>query len=260
MHRLIAAIAGFLLLCTFACAEDEVLTLRTATSVDEVKQFLLFPPDENSISGVQPGYIRYISQLEGRDPSFRTEYWCSDDEDTLLDLTLEERYGYEFGFHAKVMCTRAVYSMALSCLGIDMTPGEMSAITGARNLQEPYDMISGLVGVEQVIPTANVFNTMMQSYLTDERYSPVYLYIQKPNGTYHALLVVGFIPEQRRYLVVDSSPYYVYNEPYRVYFISLNTMRTEIINSTFRKELVGSKVLQLYQWRLIEDDSATAKK
>lgn len=253
MRRLIAAFTVLLCLLVSACADEAPLTLRTATSAEEVEQFLLFPDDAEALPEVQTGYIRYISQLEGRDPTFRKAYWYVDGEDAMLDLTLTQHNGYEFALHVKVMCTRAAYSMALSCLGIDMTPGEMSAVTGARNLAEPYDMISDLVGVEQVIPSSKVFNTMVENYLSDERYSPVYLYIQKPNGSYHALLVVGIIPEKGRYLVVDSNPYYVDNEPIRVYFVSLNTMRTEIINSTFRKELVGSKVLQLYQWRLRDD-------
>lgn len=256
MHRLIALFSVFLLLCSYAAAEDTPQTLRTVTSIEEATQFLLLPAEEDVICDVLPGHIRYVSQLEERDPAFRTAYWYSTDEDALFDLTREDRNGYDFGFHVKVMCTRAAYSMALSYLGINMTPGAMSAVTGERNLDVPYDMISALVGVERVVPEANVFNTMMDSYLTDEHYSPVYLYIQKPNGTYHALLVIGYMPDTHRYIVVDSNPYYAYNEPYRVYFISLNTMRTQIINSTFRKELAGSKVLQLYQWRLTEDASA----
>lgn len=251
MRRMLALLLLLLLSSSFAGAED-VLTLRTATSVEEAEQFLLLPP-EDGVAGVQAGYIRYISQVNGRDPSFRTAYWLGGEEGSMLDLTVKSRYGYEYGFHAGNMCTRAVYSMALSCIGVDMTPGAMSALTGERNLDEPYDMISEAIGVERVERRSKIFNTMMENYLTDERYSPVYLYIRKPSGNYHALLVVATIPEKGRYIVVDSNPYYLHGEPVRVYFISLNKNRTEIINSTFRDELVGSEVLQVHQWRLTDD-------
>jgi hypothetical protein len=39
-----------------------------------------------------------------------------------------------------------------------------------------------------------------------------------------------------------------------VYFISLDKSRTKIINSTFRNALVGSEVLQVYQWHLLETE------
>ncbi len=255
MRRLTALMMIWLLMTSFAAAEDAPLTLRSATSVEEVEQFLLLPP-EDGVCGVQIGYIRYIAQDQGKDPAFRKAYWLGGEEGSILDLTMKKRNGYDYGFHAGVMCTRAVYSMALSCLGIDMSPGEMSAVTGERNLDEPYDMISDIVNVERVSHKSKVFNTMMENYLTDERYSPVYLYIRKPGGSYHALLVVAYIPDKSRYIVVDSSPYYVEDAPCRVYFVSLNKNRTEIVNSTFRAELAGSKVLQLYQWRLAEEAPA----
>lgn len=257
MRRLLALAAALLLLLSAALAEEAPLTLRTASSVAEVKQFLLLPP-EDGIAEAKPGYIRYISQSQKNDTSFRKAYWLGGEEGSVLDLTLTERFEHKFDFHTGVMCTRAAYSMALSVLGIDMSPGEMSAVTGRRNLYEPYDEISELVGVERVEVKSARFNTMVKNYLTDDHYSPVYLYFRKPNGTNHALLVVGFDPSTSRYLVVDSSPYWVKGEPYRVFFIALNKARTKIINSTFREELVDSTVLQVLQWRLLDPPAEEA--
>ena len=231
--------------------------LPDATSAQEVLNFLLLP-DGDSLPEVQRGYIRYISQNQSRDDLFRTEYWLGGEPDSVLDLTLTERYGVEFPFHAGNMCARAVYSMALSYLGIDITPGGMSALLGTRNLDDPYDVVSGMVGVERVTPGSNVFNTMVNNYLTDERYSPVYLYFRRPNGTMHAVLVVGTIPDKGRFLVVDCNPPSADGKLHRVYFISLNRQRTEIINSTFRASLSGSRIVQIYQWRLMEDFPHTA--
>lgn len=258
MHRLMILLALLLLLPSLIIAEEAQeaeapLTLRTATTEEEVKQFLLLPP-RYSMSNVQRGYIRYIAQNQERDETFRKKYWLGGEEGSVLDLTLTERRGVKFDFHAGVMCSRAAYSMAMSYLGLDVTPGDMSAMMNSRNLTEPYDMISWSIGVERVTADAYVFNTMVENYLTDDSYSPVYLYFRRPNGTCHSVLVIAKNPETGRFWVVDSNPMQSRGELYRVYFISLNKNRTEIINSSFKKELIGSQILQIYQWRLIEDE------
>ena len=59
-----------------------------------------------------------------------------------------------------------------------------------------------------------------------------------------------------RYLVIDSSPFWVHGEPYRTFFVSMNKKRTIFINSTFYNELVGSELLQVWQWRLPPEQAA----
>lgn len=256
MRRLLILLTLFMLLIPAHAEEltdaDAPLTLPAATSEEEVLEFLLMPSKFN-LAGVERGKIRYIGQNEERDDMFRTGYWLGGEKGSVLDLTIKERYGVKFPFYAGVMCSRAVYSMALSYLGIDLTPGDMSALMNARNLDEPYDPVSLQVGVERVVADTNVFNTMMENYLTDDSYSPVYLYFRRPNGTTHAVLVVATIPDKGRFLVVDCNPPQSSGKLYRVYFISLNKTRTEIINSTFFEALKGSTILQVHQWRLLED-------
>lgn len=237
---------------------DLALLLPQVTSAEAVAEYLLMPSKYN-LSGIQRGYIRYIGQNEDRDDMFRTGYWLGGEKGSVLDLTLTERYGVQFPFHAMNMCSRAAYSMALSYLGIDITPGGMSEMMGTRNLNEPYDDISTLVGVERVQVKKSAFNTMVSNYLTDDSYSPVYLYFRRPNGACHAVLVVATIPEKSRYLVLDSNPPKSSGKLHRIYFISLNPARTEIVNSTFRDELKGSKVLQIHQWRLIDETAPAAE-
>ena len=254
MQRLIALLL-ILLLIPGALAEEPPLTLRSAASIAEASQFLLLPP-EDGIADVQAGYIRYISQSEKRDTSFRKEYWLGGEEGGILDLTRKERYGVKFDFHTGVMCTRAAYSMILSYFGIDMSPGKMSEVTGKRNLYEPYTEISDMFGLELNRGGRLQFDKMMQNYLTDDSYSPVYLYFRKPNGVNHAVIVVGYNPNPGRYLVIDSSPFWVHGEPYRTFFVSMNKKRTIFINSTFYNELVGSELLQVWQWRLPPEQTA----
>ena len=256
MRRLLIFFLLLMLPLSALCEEAALpATMREATSVEEVEGLLLMPGIFD-LAGVEKGKVRYISQNEERDEMFRTGYWLGGEKGSVLDLTLTERYGIKFPFHAGVMCSRAVYSMALSCLGIDLTPGDMSRLMNARNLDAPYDIVSWKLGLERVTLKANVFNTMFENYLADERYSPIYLYFERPNGSTHAVLVVARDPDTGRFMVIDANPPSAHGRLYRVYFISLNKNRTEIINSTFREQLKGSKVLQLYQWRVVEPDGA----
>ena len=233
------------------------LTLPAATSEEEVLPFLLLPP-EDGLTGVERGYIRYISQNMERDELFRPDYWRGGLKGSLLDLNVKERYGKKLPSYAGNMCTRATYSMALSYFGIDMSPGQMSAVTNTRELREPYDEISAMVGVEGFPLSNREFNAAVENYLTDPSYSPVYLYYLRPDGTTHSVLVVARIPEKGRFLVVDSNPPQSGGKLYRVYFISLNPQRTKIVNSTFREYLKGSEILSIYQWRLLPEESAAA--
>ncbi len=226
-------------------------TLPAATSVEDAEAFLLLPT-EDALADVQRGHIRYIGQNAETDEYFRAAYWQGDEPGSPLDLTLTERYGAVFPFHAMNMCSRAIYSMALSYLGVDLTPGGMSALMGQRDLPEPYDGVSALVGVERLSWPEFSFNEMMENYLTDPDYSPVYLYIRRPDGTAHALLVIATIPEKSRYIVLDCNPPRMDWQRRRVYFISLNRYRTAVINSAFYEALAGSEVLQVHQWRLTE--------
>jgi len=241
------------LLCAAACAEAPA-TLTAATTVEEVESFLLYPP-EDDLAGVQAGYIRLIPQHRAGDDMFRDAYWIGGEPGGDLDLTLQKnRYGHPYTYHVGTMCTRAVYSMALSYLGIDMTPGDMSALTGRRDLNPPYKSVTREIGIELVEPRAFVFDTMMNNYLTDPSYSPVYLYIRKPDGQDHALLVVAATNEPSRYLVVDPSGMWLGGVQHRVYMIALNKTRAQIVNSDFRTDFAGSRVLQLYQWRLLPEE------
>lgn len=255
MRRLLILFLLLMLPLSALCEETALPpTVREATSVEEVEALLLLPGKFN-LAGVEAGKVRYIGQNEERDDMFRTGYWLGGEKGSVLDLTLTERYGVTFPNHAGIMCSRAVYSMALSCLGIDLTPGDMSRMLNTRNLDSPYDIVSWKLGLERVELKANVFNTMFDNYLTDERYSPIYLYFERPNGTTHAVLVVARDPDTGRFMVIDSNPPSARGRLHRVYFISLNKQRTEIINSTFREQLKGSKVLQLYQWYVLEEAS-----
>lgn len=252
MRRLALLVLLFLLPALVICEESAApASLPSAASAQEVEQYLLLPSKFNT-SGVEKGYIRYISQNEETDDAFRKRYWLGGPEGSIMDLTLTERQGVPYAFHAGNMCSRAVYSMALSYLGLDMSPGDMSAMMNSRNLDEPYDMISWKLGLERISSREVKFNDMFDNYVNDDSYSPIYLYFRRPNGTCHSVLVVAREPDTGRFLVVDANAQRTGGKLYRVYFISLNLSRDKIINSTFRKALVGSEVLQVYQWHMLD--------
>lgn len=254
MRRLALLMLILLLPSLVLC--DEIAAparLPDAANAEEVEQFLLLPP-KYATNSAEKGFIRYISQNSETDDAFRKRYWLGGEEGSVLDLTLTERQGVKYAFHTGNMCSRAVYSMALSYLGIDLTPGDMSAMMNSRNLDEPYDMISWSLGLERISSRELRFNDMFDNYVSDDSYSPVYLYFRRPNGSCHSVLVVARDPDTGRFLVVDANAQRTGGKLYRVYFISLDKSRTKIINSTFRKALVGSEVLQVYQWHLLENE------
>lgn len=74
----------------------------------------------------------------------------------------------------------------------------MSLLLGSRDLPEPYDEVTALLsGVERVSFKANAFERMFEQYVADSSFSPVYIYLRKPNDRYHALLVVARTAEGR---------------------------------------------------------------
>lgn len=249
MRRFLA----LMLLCLLPlCAHAEALP--ECTTAEEVMQYLLLPT--SIVNGsfrpreVQQGSIRYIGQSITRDHRFCTDYWLGGEKGSELDLTLQKDpvTGEKYTYYTGSMCTRATYSMALSFLGIDCTPGDMSRMLDTRNIDEPYDEISQLLGVKRVTYKSNIFKKMYQNYITDpEHYSPVYAYLEKPSGARHSLLIVGQ-EEGGRYLVIDSALHTLDEQSVYVYSLSFNPAIRHVVNCTFRREYQNSTVVRFYQW------------
>lgn len=255
MRRLMLLLLALMLITLPVLSSAEnISSLPEANTESCVQEWLLFPAEnEGGISpvDVQEGYIRYIAQNKEKDPLFCTDYWCSVDKGDNFDLTAKKsRKGRTFRDYASTMCTRAAYAMALSYLGYSETPGDMSVMVNDRNIDDPYDAVTGLLpDLERITYKSNVFERMMDNYLTDPSYSPVYLYFRKPNGVYHAVLVVGKADEEGYYLVLDPAIHYnKKKEIVRVYRIRFDVHYRRIINSTFRSEQRDSRVVSFCQW------------
>lgn len=236
-----------------AMAEEAPPTMRTATSVEQAESCLIVS-EEGEGQGVQRGMVRYVSQGR-RDSAFCLDYWRSGEEKGLYDLTAEQnRYGVPYDFYVGTMCTRAVYSMALSYLGVDVTPVMMSEMVQSRNLNEPYEAVTALLPGMSCIGLAEAtFDVMVDNYLTDEACSPLYVYLRRADGTGHALLLVGKNQETKRFLAVDPFPRGFQGATVRIYEISFSWNRGEVMKCAYNVGLEGAKVLQVYQWHLDED-------
>ncbi|MCH5286535.1 MAG: hypothetical protein J1E43_03865 [Christensenellaceae bacterium] len=244
------------LLCLLAlpARAEEPLTLPQCQTVEQVEALVLYPTDDMQPVGVERGLIRYISQ-DTRKPGFCADYWLGGEPGSELDLTLEEGpFRRPYQYYARNMCTRAVYAMALSYLGIDLTPGGMSAMTQKRVVDAPYDETTDLLPeFERVTFSADVFQQMYEAYQSDPNCSPVYLYFRRPSGSTHAVLVVAR-REDGRYIVIDPKYREANGRPIHVYTISLNKYGQKITGSDFRSEQYGSTVLGCFQWRLTEKE------
>ena len=195
-------------------------SIREAQSAEEANA-LLIQSDTGERLDVVSGQVRLIVQTR-RDDMFCADYWRSGEEKGEFDLTAKEnRYGAPYAYYIGTMCTRAVYSMALSYLGVDMTPVDMSVLAQRRTLNEPYDEITALVdGLARRGLTEATFDEMMAQYLNDERYSPLYIYMKRTNGVGHALLIVGYNAERKRFVAVDPSPRGFQGDTVRTYELS----------------------------------------
>lgn len=239
-----------------AWAEETLPTsIREAQSAEEANA-LLIQSDTGERLDVVSGQVRLIVQTR-RDDMFCADYWRSGEEKGEFDLTAKEnRYGAPYAYYIGTMCTRAVYSMALSYLGVDMTPVDMSVLAQRRTLNEPYDEITALVdGLARRGLTEATFDEMMAQYLNDERYSPLYIYMKRTNGVGHALLIVGYNAERKRFVAVDPSPRGFQGDTVRTYELSFAQNRQRVMRCPYAKDLEGTKVLQVYQWYWIGEET-----
>lgn len=252
LTRLLALLALTALLClALPASAEQALSLPACETVEQVEALLLSPGKGGQPVGVERGRIRYIPQDSRADPDFCADYWLGGEPGSEMDLTLEEGpRSKPYAYYARNMCTRAVYAMALSYLGIDLTPGAMSALLEKRDIPMHYDEVTdALPEIERVTFPKDAFRQMFEAYQTDSGYSPVYLYFRRPSGSTHALLVVAR-REDGRYIVVDPRYREVNGEAVRVYTIALNQNNQIITASDFRSEQYSSRVLGCYQWRL----------
>ena len=153
------------------------------------------------------------------------------------------------------MHNRAVYCMALSYLGVDVTPAMMSELAGSRDVTAPYDAVTSQLGVklERVAPKAYVFDTMVENYLTDDSYSPVMCTFRTKAGQLYTVLIVAYIPSTGGFIICDAAAPRLDGEYLHSYKMAWHVVRRFVLSSAFYDKFYESEVMALYQWRLVEE-------
>lgn len=246
MRRLLCLLLSLCCLLPVFVQAEESLTLMTADTVDEVNQFLLLP-EGDELPAPQRGMIRYIS-LNERDSAFRTAAWVSDSYNLM-----SKAGGYRADHNN--MHNRAVYCMALSYLGVDVTPVMMSELAGSRDVTAPYDAVTSKLDANlvRVQPRAYVFDTMVENYLTDNSYSPVMCTFRTKAGQLYTVLIVAFIPSTGGFIIADSAAPRLDGEHLHAYKMAWHVVRRFVLSSAFYDKFYESEVINLYQWQLVED-------
>ncbi len=249
MRRLICLLMTLCCLLPVLAAAEAPLTLLTADTVEEVNQFVLLPED-GVLPAPQAGTVRFIS-LNAKDAAFLQSAWKSGS----YDLTVKsDAKGNTYRADYTNMHNRAVYCMALSYLGVDVTPVMMSEMARSRDVTAPFDGVTAqFEGIERVQPKAYVFDTMVENYLNDASYSPVFCQIRKPNGALHTVLIVAYIPSTGGFIICDPAAPKLNGETLHSYKMAWHVMRQAVLSSAFYDAFYESEVVALYQWHLVED-------
>ena len=168
----------------------------TAPEMPELGQLsevhaILEGEDGNVAVPVREGRIRFIAQ-NPKDPAFVTEYWLS--------------RKYDLRETANRKCTRAVFSMALSWLGIDCTPVRMSEILWGEDIFYNFDPVCKKLG--NVERRSGDLETLWEKYEAGDG-SPIFLHFTYEGGAgMHAVLLVSRdrVNPELFYCVTSSSP------------------------------------------------------
>ena len=241
MRRLLALLM-LICLCVPALAED--LTLTAADTVEEVTSFIDLP-DTEAIPVARAGRIRFVS-LNARDAAFHKDLWA----DEQYDLTVKGSYRADY----RNMHDRAVYSMALSYLGVDVSPVMMSQLAGSRDVSAPFDSVTAqLPGVERVEYKAHLFDSAVENYLNDPAYSPVFVKVRRPEGSLHTVMVVGYIPSTGGFIICDPAAPAKDGVNLHAYKMAWHVVRQVVLASDFWDMFYASQVVDVYQWRLVSE-------
>ncbi len=247
MRCVAALLAVLMLMCTVALGEGSQ-GITGAHTVEEASRFVDLA-ENGVLPQVARGRVRFLS-LNVKDKAYSDTAWVSE----RFDLTVRHgKDGERYRADLKNMNSRAAYCMALSYLGIDMTPVMMSEVLGQRDVAAPFDAVTAtLPNVERVEVPAYVFDTMVENYLTGENYSPVVCEFRKPDGAMYTVLIVGYIPETGGFIICDPAAPVKDGANWHTYNMCWHVVRQVVLYSDFYDEFYASEVRSLWQWRLTD--------
>ena len=181
--------------------EKEPATVRVPVEIQEPRELRMekLPEVHQMLTGtegnepvpVTEGKIRYVCQ-DPKDPRFVRDYWLSKSFD-LRDT-------------ANQKCTRAVFSMALSWLGVDCTPVRMSELVMSAEVEYTYDSVCRKL--KNVKRTEGDLETLWAAYEAGEA-SPILLHFRyDQEGGMHGVLLIARDDEDPElfYAVTSGQP------------------------------------------------------
>lgn len=209
-------------------------------SIEEVRAIV---DNSRAAIDVTPGRIRRVAQNRS-DGAFTRSYWES------------KKYNFVYGGDqlSNSMCTRAAYSMALSYLGISITPVEMSQISGSKQVDHnpaaPYDAHTSYLAKKNGVQLTRIsgkLSELFENYASDSSYSPVYVRMRKKDGNPHAFIVVG--RDDSYYYVVDSSA----RDNAFIHAIRVSDTEDRILKdrgANCWEKYYNAKITYCHQWKL----------
>lgn len=193
----------------------------------------------------EKGKIRYIAQ-NPKDPWFVKEYWMSP--------------GYDLRERANQKCTRAIFSMALSYLGIDCTPVGMSDLVRAEEIFYTYDSVCRKLG--SVTRTEGELETLWEKYERGEG-SPILLHFTYSGGMHGVLLAARDEENPELYYAVTTGqrintsayPGGITRDAIIPILIEEGKIGARIQSPMLNRYHRG-KIDQIWQWQLTDDSEA----
>lgn len=202
---------------------------------------MLLGLDSSEPVSVKAGKIRFVSQFKN-DRSFVKKYWWSG--------------SYNLISKARGMCSRAVFSMALSWLGIDCTPARMSELVRAGEIMDySYDPVCEKLRVVERVDGDDL-QSLWKNYEAGFG-SPVLIHFNYEGGMHAVLLAARDEYEPTLYYAVnpalrtDTSKYEGGMEQDVVFPLIIEDGKIgELIHSPLRTVYNKGKIDQIWQWRL----------
>ena len=217
------------------------------TNMSDANKMVIYSTD-NLPKDVIEGKVRHIPQVR-TDPYYCADYWKSG--------------GYDTSGSSGSLCTRAVYSMALSYLGVDCTPGKMAKLmeTTGDIATVYYDQVTEKLQSEYPglsLSNSGKLSELYENYANDKSFSPVYVRF----GAYgdsvgHAALVIGRDPTNpNKYFCVEPSFSGDTKESVvHVVTMVVNSAETTATDYTWAS-CRGRSITACYQWRNTDVDSS----
>ncbi len=210
------------------------------TDYERVHAMLLM--EENTPQPVERGKIRFVAQLP-EDHCFINAYWRS-------------KY-YDLKDSARNKCTRAIFSMGLSWLGIDCTPVRMSELVKAKEIYYTYEhVIDALGNIEQL---DGKLELLWNNYIYGGA-SPVEIHFNYQGGM-HALLLIARDTQNPDVFYalnpsegVDATAYGGKKHDHVIPIIIEDGRIGGVIQSPLIKRYHKGKIDVICQWALIEEE------